>query len=78
MGITGHNLTEGKENGKINNKLLGKSGGKGSSGLLELGIPEQYKCTAAHGAGLVLAREGEIRLDLSKVGVQKSCKIKVA
>lgn len=54
------------------------SWGKGSSGLLGLGIPEQYKCMAAHGAALVPAREGEIRLDLSKVDVQNSCKIKVA
>lgn len=71
MGITGHNLTEGNENGKKN---YWGSWGKGSSGLLGLGILEQYKCMPAHGAGLVLARKGEIPLDLCKGDVEPAAK----
>lgn len=35
------------------------SWGKGSNGLVGLGMLEQYKGMAAHAAGLVLARKGE-------------------
>lgn len=71
MGITGHNLTEGKENGK--KKLLGKLG-EGKQWASGLGILQQYKCMPAHGAGLVLAREGEILLYLGKGDVETAAK----
>lgn len=71
MGITGHNFTEGNKNGKKN---YWGGWGKGSSGFLGLGILEQYKCMPAHGAELVLARKGEILLDLRKGDVEPAAK----